>query len=1156
MTNHAYRTARSLVLAASAFAIGSASALAYGEPAQGQAESGQVAVEATAMLTRASDLMVEGKLVRARAMLIELSRGGRSVGLTDGESLRLFKLLSSVDARLRSADPVDVNLQKAELAMTRHDLVSAERHAQTVSQTPGATVEQRESSDAVLMLVRGQRQAMRGQMARLAEQAGLDFEAGRYAEAKAALERVQHVGADIGAQRQNKADRYLSRLVELEQINGELFDTTGVSLGVLEGPGEDVEWLLSDQPDDVVELDEGDLVETQPATTVSEPETTPAVDLVEVDVQPGDVIDRAENYQANVLLDEAEAAFSRRRLVEAGDKYRQALSVYGSSLTASQRQHIQDRLDEIAVDLNAQPGGQGPLDTREEALDLMRQRTEAQFLNQMEQARAKLESGDVGAARNLTAQARLTVNEGSESLAESVREGYLDEIDAMNLTIAQNEEQIRIQAQVDRDADVAAQQALIKANRQAANDQRIIDAIERIRQLQLELKYEEALEEVDRILFIDPQNPAGLLLKDIIEDTIIYRRYMDIQRDKAYSYANERIDNQDAMIIPERLIAYPDDWPAISFLRGEPSQFAESAANRATLASISDKTMPVDFQDNALVDVLGFVESFAGVNMDVDWLSLDDIGIDQETPVNLTLSAVPVETVLDRVLEKVSDPDLPASWAISDGILTIASDEVLRRNTSLEIYDIRDLLIEVPDYDDAPEFDLQSVLQSGSGGGGGQSPFSGQTQDRERIPKDERVQQITDIVQNVIDPDGWTDLGGDTSSIQELNGNLIITTTPKIHREIIGLLGKLRQVRAMQINVETRFLLVNQDFFEQIGFDLDVYLNSNNEFAINRALDPSLLLSDFVDPVTGRPTGGGAGNPGPGNVTGGGIFNIDTDGDGIPDTLSTITQPIFAPGTQGDEFTTIPVTQNSFGITNSLATASSFAGAILAQQPALAIAGTFLDDIQVDFLVQATQADQRSVSLTAPRLTFTNGQTANIVVATQTAFISNLTPVVSDSAVGFDATVTPLSEGVRLVIDGVVSADRRYVTLNVDAQIAELQGFEERSVTAVAGGQLIPSDITGSVIQLPIVTVTAVQTTSTVPDQGTIMLGGQRIVNELEVESGVPVLSKIPILSRFFSNRVDVKEEQTLLILLKPTILIQNEEEERNFPGLLDSLPY
>ena len=1155
MTKHSYRTARSLALAASAFAVGAMAPTALAQTDVSVVEATPADMSASDMLNRASDLMVEGKLVRARAMLIELSRGGSSVGLSDEQSMRLFKLLSSVDARIRAADPVDVKLQKAELALTRHDLVSAERLAKQVSEAPGASAEQRESSQAVLLLVRGERQSLRPAMARLADQAAADFEAGRYAEAKAALERVKGVGADIGAKRQAKADRYLGRIVELERVNGELFDTSGVRLAVMEGPAEDAEWLLSEQPDDVVEIGDSDMIDTQPAgeapAPAAEPETTPAVDLVEVDVQPSDPIERAADYQANVLLGEADQAFAERRLVEAGDKYRQALSVYGSQLTAQQREHVRERLDEIAIELGAQPTAGGPLDEFGERNDLIRQRTEAQFLNQMEQARAALAEGDVSAARNFTAQARLTVNEGAQALSETAREGYLDEIDALNAEIAQAEEQIRIRELEERSAEIEEARRKIEQERQAANDQQILDAIERIRQLQLELKYDEALQVVDQILFIDPSNPAGLLLKDVLQDTIIYRRYMDIQRKKDLGYAEEALDNEEAMIIPERLIAYPDDWPAISFMRGEPSQFAESAANRATLAAIAEKTMPVNFSDNPLVDVLGFIESYAGISMDVDWLSLEDIGIDQETPVTLKLSAVPVETVLDRVLDKVSDPDLPASWAITDGILTIASDEVLRRNTTLEIYDIRDLLIEVPDYEDAPEFDLQSVLQAGQGGGGGgQSPFSGQTQDRERVPRGERVQQITDIVQNTIDPDGWTDLGGDTSSIQELNGNLIITTTPKIHREIIGLLGKLRQVRAMQINVETRFLLVNQDFFEQIGFDLDVVFGANNnEVQLARLLDPSLTAQDFFDPNTGRllrRTGSG---------------NFDLNGNGTIDPVGTPGTggdfiPIFAPGIQGDEFSVIPVNQNSFGITNSLASASSFAGSILAQQPALQVAGMFLDDIQVDFLVQATQADQRSVSLTAPRLTFTNGQTANIVVATQTAFISGLTPVVSDSAVGFDPQIATISEGVRLLIDGVVSSDRRYVTLNVDAQIAELEGFEERTITAVAGGQLVDSGSTGSVIQLPTVTVTAGQTTSTVPDQGMIMLGGQRIVNELEVESGVPVLSKIPILSRFFSNRVDVKEEQTLLILLKPTILIQNEEEERNFPGLLDSLPY
>jgi len=86
------------------------------------------------------------------------------------------------------------------------------------------------------------------------------------------------------------------------------------------------------------------------------------------------------------------------------------------------------------------------------------------------------------------------------------------------------------------------------------------------------------------------------------------------------------------------------------------------------------------------------------------------------------------------------------------------------------------------------------------------------------------------------------------------------------------------------------------------------------------------------------------------------------------------------------------------------------------------------------------------------------------------------------------------------------------------------------------------------------VTVTSVQTTVTVPDEGTILLGGQRLVNEFEVETGVPLLSKLPVLNRFFTNRIESKEEQTLLVLVKPTVLIQSEQEERSFPGLQDDL--
>ncbi len=52
----------------------------------------------------------------------------------------------------------------------------------------------------------------------------------------------------------------------------------------------------------------------------------------------------------------------------------------------------------------------------------------------------------------------------------------------------------------------------------------------------------------------------------------------------------------------------------------------------------------------------------------------------------------------------------------------------------------------------------------------------------------------------------------------------------------------------------------------------------------------------------------------------------------------------------------------------------------------------------------------------------------------------------------------------------------------------------------------------------------------------------------------MPILSKIPYVNRFFTNRITSTEEKTLLILLRPEIIIQTENEDILFPGLSDDM--
>jgi type II secretory pathway component GspD/PulD (secretin) len=179
-----------------------------------------------------------------------------------------------------------------------------------------------------------------------------------------------------------------------------------------------------------------------------------------------------------------------------------------------------------------------------------------------------------------------------------------------------------------------------------------------------------------------------------------------------------------------------------------------------------------------------------------------------------------------------------------------------------------------------------------------------------------------------------------------------------------------------------------------------------------------------------------------------------------------------------------------------------------------------------------------------------------VAVARQIAFVSALIPITGDAAGAFQPIPGVVSEGVVLDVEGVISADRRYVTMTVIVSLAEVINIRQLEVQGAVGGtgQIAGGGQFTAVQELPEVEVSLVQTTVSVPDKGTVLLGGQRLVSEIEVEAGVPVLSKIPFINRFFTNRLTSKSEETLLILIRPEIIIQQENEDLLFPGLSDTL--
>ena len=152
----------------------------------------------------------------------------------------------------------------------------------------------------------------------------------------------------------------------------------------------------------------------------------------------------------------------------------------------------------------------------------------------------------------------------------------------------------------------------------------------------------------------------------------------------------------------------------------------------------------------------------------------------------------------------------PASaytWQFTDiGSIEFGPKSVLNRNQTVELYDIADLLFVVPRFDEAPEFDLSSALQS-SQGGGGSSPFTGTTQQQDDVSTEDRIAKIVNLIETTIEPEEWAGAGGDGASVTSFGNALVITAPDYIHRQINGYdfwPSRLQQLRRVDGRWEVR----------------------------------------------------------------------------------------------------------------------------------------------------------------------------------------------------------------------------------------------------------------------------------------------------------------------------------------------------------------
>lgn len=255
--------------------------------------------------------------------------------------------------------------------------------------------------------------------------------------------------------------------------------------------------------------------------------------------------------------------------------------------------------------------------------------------------------------------------------------------------------------------------------------------------------------------------------------------------------------------------------------RQRQAKAAKDTSQSAMLGALLYRDISVDFNETPAREAFNYIKSVLGQDIVVRYNDgRSGLGIDPESPITLKVQAQPALTVIERMLEQCSELD-PCTWQLRKGFIEIGTKERLSIPAArvLRMYPIKDLLFEVPMFDNAPEFDLNSSLSQGSGGGaggggggfggggggggfgggggggaggggagggGGGAPFGEPGEEPERLTEEEKVQQIVDIILETIEPDSWLDNGGDAASIRYYEGVLIIRAPDFIQRQIGG----------------------------------------------------------------------------------------------------------------------------------------------------------------------------------------------------------------------------------------------------------------------------------------------------------------------------------------------------------------------------------
>ncbi|MGB4106953.1 MAG: type II and III secretion system family protein [Alphaproteobacteria bacterium] len=180
-------------------------------------------------------------------------------------------------------------------------------------------------------------------------------------------------------------------------------------------------------------------------------------------------------------------------------------------------------------------------------------------------------------------------------------------------------------------------------------------------------------------------------------------------------------------------------------------------------------------------------------------------------------------------------------------------------------------------------------------------------------------------------------------------------------------------------------------------------------------------------------------------------------------------------------------------------------------------------------------------ALASPRLTVLNNQSAVLNVADNRVFFEIDIDVTTDegvSQVDIDSDIRNVPEGVLVNVQPSINLDNGTISMALRPTITRITALKRDPAVEFVKASAIPPITNENVIsEVPELNVQEIDSVIQVRSGQAVVLGGL-LQDRIEgTQTGVPVMSEVPIVGSLFRQHNDIIHKQELVIFLKATIL-------------------